>query len=198
MRNLILSAILSLSSLAFASTWDIDTTHASASFSVKHLMVSNVTGRLGEVRGAVELDDKDVTKSKVEATIDVTGLNTNMPKRDEHLRSADFFDVAKFPTVAFKSTKIEKVGEKLKITGDLTMHGVTKPVTLEGEVSAEVKHPMSNAMVRAAALTTTVNREDFGLAWNKPMANNGFVVGKDVKISIDVELVKKEAAPAKK
>lgn len=196
MKNLILAAALTVSSLAFASTWNIDPAHASANFTVKHMMITNVTGRLGDVKGSVELDDKDVTKSKVEATIDVAGINTNMGKRDDHLKSPDFFDVAKFATITFKSTKIEKTGEKLKITGDLTLHGVTKPVTLDTELSGEVKNPFSDATTRAASATATINREDFGLAWNKPMANSGLLVGKDVKISLEIELTKKEAAAA--
>lgn len=202
MHKTLLSAALLLSSLSFASTWEIDTAHATAGFTVKHLMVSNVTGRLGEITGKVELDDKDITKSVVEATIDVTKLDTNVAKRDEHLRSPDFFDVAKFPSITFKSTKVEKNGERLKVTGDLTMHGVTKPVTLDVEVSPEVKHPMMPAMVRAATATGVLNREDFGLKWNKAMANNGVVVGKEVKLALEIELVKKDAMapppPAKK
>lgn len=200
MKKLLLSLALFASSLALATTWDVDTAHAQANFTVKHMMVTNVTGNLGDVKGTVDLDDKDVTKSKVEVTIDVAGLNTKMAKRDEHLRSPDFFDAAKFPTITFKSTKIEKDGEKLKVTGDLTMKGVTKPVTLEAELSKEVENPFSKAPTRAVSATGSLDREQWGLTWNKPMANSGLLVGKEVKLSIDVELTKKapEKAPEKK
>jgi polyisoprenoid-binding protein YceI len=204
MKNLILTAALAVSGLATAATWDIDTTHASANFTVKHLGVTNVNGSLGAVTGKVEADDKDITKSKIDASIDVKGVNTGTVKRDEHLRSPDFFDVEKFPTVTFKSTKIEKVSDThLKITGDLAIHGVTKPVTFEADLSPEVDHPfVPGAKARAVSGGLTINREDFGLVWNKAMANNGFVVGKDVKVALELELIKAapaaKAAPAKK
>ncbi len=204
MKNLILTAALAVSGLATAATWDIDTTHASANFTVKHLGVTNVNGSLGAVTGKVETDDKDITKSKIDATIDVKGVNTGTVKRDEHLRSPDFFDVEKFPTVTFKSTKIEKVSDtRLKITGDLAIHGVTKPVTFEADLSPEIDHPfVPGAKARAVSGGLTINREDWGLVWNKPIANNGFVVGKDVKVALELELVKAppaaKPAPAKK
>lgn len=201
MKKLMLVAALFASSLALAgTTWDVDPAHAQANFTVKHMMVTNVTGNLGDVKGTVEIDDKDLTKSKVEVTIDVAGLNTKMAKRDDHLRSPDFFDAAKFPTITFKSTKIEKAGEKLKVTGDLTMKGVTKPVTLEAELSKEVENPFTKAPTRAVTATGSLDREQWGLTWNKPMANSGLLVGKEVKLAIDVELTKKaaEKAPEKK
>ncbi len=199
MKKLILLAAFALSATSFASTWEIDTAHASAGFTVKHLGITNVNGVLGPVTGTVELDDKDVTKSKLNVSIDVKGIDTRNGKRDDHLKSPDFFDVEKNPTATFKSTKIEKAGEnKLKITGDLTMHGVTKAVTLDADLSAEAENPFTKGMTRAATATATLNREDFGLKWNMPMANNGFVVGKDVKLSIEVELMKKEAKAADK
>lgn len=204
MKKTVFALALTLSSLAFASSWDIDTYHAGAGFTVKHMMISNVSGRLGPVTGTVELDDADVTKSAISATIDVKGIDTQNQKRDDHLRSPDFFDVEKFPTVTFKSTKVEKAGDsKLKVTGDLTMHGVTKSVVLDAELSGEAVDPFYKITKRAVTATGSVNREDFGLVWNKPMANNGVLVSKEVKITIDAELNKKEpakkdAAPAKK
>jgi polyisoprenoid-binding protein YceI len=194
LQHSVLAAALSFSTASLASTWDIDTTHASAGFSVKHLGVSNTSGTLGNVTGTIELDEKDLGKSSINATIDVKTLNTNNAKRDEHLRSPDFFETEKFPTATFKSSKIEKNGEKLKIMGDLTMHGVTKPVTLDAELSAEAANPFTKGTSRAISATGMLNREDWGLKFNMPMANNGFVVGKDVKLSLDAELVKKEAA----
>lgn len=202
MNKLIFSAALTLSSLSLGSTWEIDTAHAAANFSVKHLTVSNVNGTLGDVTGKVEVDDKDVTKSKIEASVDVKGINTKQSKRDDHLRSPDFFDVEKFPTMTFKSTKIEKgEGSKLKISGDLTMHGVTKLVVLDGELTAEVANPFTAAKTRGFSGSTTINRKDFGLTWNKAIETGGMIVGEEVKVSIEAEVVKKEAAkaaPAKK
>lgn len=206
MKKLILSAALTLSSFAFASTWEIDSAHASGNFSVKHMMVSSVNGTLGEVTGKVEVDDKDITKSKIEATIDLKGINTKVQKRDDHLRSKDFFDVEKFPSITFKSTKIEKgAGDKVKVTGDLTIKGVTKPVVLDGELTAEVANPFSKAMTRGFSGTTKLSRKDFGLTWNMAMETGGVLVGDDVKITVDAEIIKKDApaaapapAPAKK
>ncbi len=205
MKKLILTAALTLSSFAFASSWEIDTTHASANFAVKHLMVSTVNGTLGDVTGKIELDDKDVTKSKIEASIDVKGINTKQVKRDEHLRSPDFFETEKFPAITFKSTKLEKgEGSKVKVTGDLTIKAVTKSVVLDGELSAEVANPWDpSKKVRAFSGTTTINRKDFGLIWNKGLEAGGVLVGEDVKITIDAEFGKsapaaKTVAPAKK
>ncbi len=202
MNKLIFSAALTLSSLSLGSTWEIDTGHAAANFSVKHLTISNVNGTLGDVTGKVEVDDKDVTKSKIEASVDVKGINTKQSKRDDHLRSPDFFDVEKFPAMTFKSTKIEKgEGSKLKISGDLTMHGVTKLVVLDGELTAEVANPFTAAKTRGFSGSTTINRKDFGLTWNKAIETGGMIVGEEVKVSIEAEVVKKEAAkaaPAKK
>ena len=199
MKKLMLTAALTLSSFALASTWDIDTAHASGNFSVKHLIISSVNGTLGDVTGKVEMDDKDVTKSKVEVSIDLKGINTRQPKRDDHLRSPDFFDVDKFPALTFKSTKIEKgEGSKLKVTGDLSMHGVTKSVTLDGELTAEVTNPFSGAKARGFSGNTMLNRKDFGLNWNKTLEAGGVLVGEEVKVSVEAEIVKKEAAaPAK-
>ncbi len=198
MKNLLVAAVLATTASAFASTWEIDSAHASANFSVKHLGVSNVNGTLGVVSGKMEADDKDMTKSKIEATVDVKAIDTKFAKRDEHLRSPEFFEVEKFPTLTFKSTKLEKISDtKMKITGDLTMHGVTKPVTLEAEISPEVKNPFSGSPTRAVTATGVLNRQEWGLKWQAP-AEAVKVVGDEVKLSIEAELVKKEAAaPAK-
>ena len=207
MKKQLLAAALTLSSFSFASTWEIDTAHASANFSVKHLMVSTVKGNLGDVTGKIELDEKDTAKSTIEATIDVKGINTKQPKRDEHLRSPDFFDVEKFPTMTFKSTKIPafkldaKKPTKVKVTGDLTMHGVTRSVVLDGELSPEAANPWSGAKTRAFTASTKLNRKDFGLVWNKGLETGGVLVGEEVAVSIDAEFAiaapkKEEAAPA--
>jgi polyisoprenoid-binding protein YceI len=187
---------------AFAADWNIDPAHSTAGFTVKHMMVTNVRGEFGKVEGKVHSDDKDITKSTIDVTIDASTVDTRMAKRDEHLKSPDFFDVAKFPTITFKSTKIQKTGkDKLKITGDLTMHGVTKPVDLAVEMGdKEWKESMMGSpnVHRGATATAKVNRKDFGLKWNAALEGGGVVVGDEVTIQVDVELVHPaEAAPAK-
>ena len=179
-----LAALLALPALA-ADSFKIDGSHSQASFTVKHLLISNVRGEFGKTEGVVVLDEADPSKSKVEATIDVASVNTRDEKRDAHLKNADFFDVAKFPTITFKSTKVEKSAEGLKVTGDLTMKGVTKSVVLDvAGPTAEVKDPWGNAK-RGASATTTINRKDFGVSYG-PDA----IVSDLVKIQIDVELTK--------
>ena len=181
-----------LPTLALASTWNIDPDHSSAGFKVKHLMVSNVNGNFNKHTGVVEIDDKDITKSTVQVTIDTNSINTNVQKRDEHLRSADFFDVAKYPTMTFVSKKVAKDGkDKLKVTGDLTLHGVTKEVVLDVEgPSVESKDPWGNIR-KGATATTKINRKDFGLAWNAALETGGVVVGDDVNIILEIEMIKK-------
>jgi polyisoprenoid-binding protein YceI len=197
MKNILLTVALLLSAASFAAPWDIDSGHASANFAVKHMMVSEVHGTLGEVKGVVDLDEKDLTRSKVEASIDVTALSTKNQKRDEHLRSDAFFNAEKFPTLSFKSTKVEKVSaDKLLITGELTIRGKTNSVVLETTLIPEVKNPFSGALTRGATATTTINREDWGLVWNMALANNGVLVGKDVKIELELEFAKRGDAKA--
>ena len=176
--------------LGATSTWQIDPAHTHAIFGVRHLVITTVKGEFGKTTGTLVLDEADVTKSKVEATIDTTTVNTREPKRDEHLRSPDFFDTAKFPTMTFKSTKVEKAGEgKLKVTGDLTLRGVTKPVTLEvSGPTQEIKDPWGNVK-RGVAATGKINRKDFGLNWSKTI-EAGPVVGDEVTIEIESELAK--------
>lgn len=178
--------------IAGASTWQIDSAHTSTQFAVRHLMVSTVRGTLGKVTGVVSLDETDPTKSSVEASIDATTIDTREPKRDGHLKSPDFFDVAKYPTITFKSKKVTKVSETtFQVTGDLTMHGVTKEVVLNAEGSPKpFKDPMGNLKL-GGAVTTKLNRKDFGIEWNKAMDGGGVVVGDDVDITIDVELIGK-------
>lgn len=196
-KSAVIAAAVVAPSFAFASTFEVDSAHSTAGFSVKHLMVSNVHGGFGKVTGTLNLDDKDITKSTVEATIDASTINTNEPKRDEHLKSADFFDVAKFPTITFKSTSVKQAGEgKLEVAGNLTMHGVTKPVTLAVEGPAkEAKDPWGNIKTGATA-TTKLNRKDFGLGWNKALETGGVVVSEEVAVTIELELNKKVPAPA--
>src|ERR1700693_3810324 len=147
MRNMLIVAVVALGAPALAADWDLDTAHSTAGFTVKHMMVTNVHGAFGKVTGKVTTDDKDITKSVVEATIDAKSIDTRDEKRDGHLKSPDFFDVEKFPTLTFKSTKSVKAGKGLKITGDLTLHGVTKPVTLAVELGEkEFKDPFGGSI----------------------------------------------------
>ena len=185
------AVLLMAPSIGSASTWNIDPDHSSIGFKVRHLMVSNVRGVFGKVQGVVHADDKDITRSKVTATIDATSIDTGVAKRDAHLKSPDFLDVAKYPTMTFVSTKIVRDGaDKLKITGDLTLHGVTRPIVLSVEgPTGEVRDPQGKIR-RGASATTKINRKDFGLTWNKAMETGGMVVGDDVDVTIEVELIK--------
>lgn len=193
------AAVIALPALASANEYSIDGSHSSVGFSVKHMMVSTVRGEFGKVEGKVTLDDKNPQNSKFEATIDATTINTREPKRDEHLRSADFFDVEKFPTLSFKSTKVQRAGKnKFKVTGDLTMHGVTKPVTLDVESpTTEYKDGWGN-LKRGATATAKVKRSDFGLTWNKALEAGGVMVSDEVQIQLDIALARPEQATAAK
>ena len=190
-----LAAILSLPASAATSTWQLDPAHSAAQFSVRHLAISTVRGAFSKVTGAVIFDDKDVSKSSVDVAIDVSTVDTREPNRDKDLRSDHFFDVAQYPTITFKSKKVEQAGTgKLKITGDLTIHGVTKEVVLDVDgPTAPVKDPWGNQRVAVNA-TTKINRQDFGVKWNATMDNGGVVVGDEVSINIDAEMIQKNAA----
>ncbi len=184
---------------ASATDFVFDAAHTYAHFSVRHMMVSSVRGDFSDVTGTLMLDDKDVTKSKVQAEIGVASIDTHEPKRDAHLKSPDFFDAKKFPKITFTSTKVAKAGKgKLKVTGDLTIHGVTKPVVLDVDFDGkQIKDPWGNVKAGATA-TTTINRQDFGVSWNKSLDAGGVVVGDEVKITLDVELNKVKPETAKK
>jgi polyisoprenoid-binding protein YceI len=188
-RVLTLVACLTLTAApALASEWKIDPAHSGAQFRVKHLGITDVDGVLGPINGTINMDDKDVTKSSVEVSIDVTQISTQNAQRDGHLKSPDFFDVAKFPTATFKSTKVEKAGKgKLKVTGDLTMHGITKPVTLAVEgPSAQVKDMMGGTRVALTA-TTKLNRKQWDLNWNKTLSGGELLVSDDVRVTLPIE-----------
>jgi len=189
-----LAAVLAVSAAATTTTWQIDPQHTAAGFAVKHLMISTVRGQFKGVTGTVNWEDQDISKSTVDITIDANTVDTSEPKRDADLKSDKFFDVAKYPTITFKSKKIEQVSAgKLKITGDLTIRGVTKEVALDVEgPTPPVKDPWGNTRVAANA-TTKVNRQDFGVKWNANMDGGGVVVGDDVAITIDLEMIKKAA-----
>ncbi len=186
-------AVVALPAFAFAAdSWKIDPPHTQTGFSVKHFMISNVRGDFDKTEGKAVIDDADITRSTVEATIDVTTVSTRDAKRDGHLKSPDFFDAAKFPTMTFKSTKVEKAGEGLKVTGDLTMHGVTKPVVLDVTgPSAAITDPYGMTR-RALSATGKVNRKDFGVSYGPDS-----VVSDMVTITIEAELVKDVPAAKK-
>ena len=188
-----LAAILSLPAAAATSTWQIDPQHSSAQFSVRHMAISTVRGAFSKVTGTIVLDDKDITKSTVDVTIDVSSVDTREPARDNDLRSDRFFDAAHYPTMTFKSRKVEQLAPgKLKVTGDLTIRGTTKEVVLEVEgPTAPIKDPWGNLRAAASA-TTKINRQDFGVKWNATLDNGGVVVGDDVSITIDAEMIKKD------
>jgi len=190
-----LAAAMSLPAAAATSTWQIDPNHSAAQFAVRHLAISTVRGAFTKVSGTVQMDDKDISKSSVEVTIDAASVDTRVADRDKDLRSDHFFDTAKYPTLTFKSTRVEQVAPgMLKVTGDLTIHGTTKQVVLEVEgPTAPVKDPWGNQRAAASA-STKINRQDFGVKWNATMDNGGVVVGDEVSITIDVELVQKGAA----
>ena len=196
MRSFVaLAALVALP--AAASTWEIDPNHTESSFVVKHLMVSNVRGQFGKTTGTIVQDDKDITKSKADLTIDATTVNTRVDKRDAHLKSPDFFDVEKFPTITFKSTKIVKgEGNTLKAEGDLTIHGVTRPVVLNVEYTPETL--AGGKTIRGLTATTKINRKDFGLNWNRTIEAGGVMVGEEVAITVEAEIHKKDAPTAAK
>lgn len=167
--------------------WNLDTTHSAAEFAVKHLMISTVKGHFKTFTGEGETNaDGKLTSAAL--SIDAASLSTNVDARDAHLRSADFFDSEKYPKITFKSTKIDQKGTDITITGDLTMHGVTKPVTLTGEHTAAVTDPWGNQR-SALAVTSKINRKDWGLHWNQALEAGGIAVGEEVKLSIEFEAV---------
>jgi polyisoprenoid-binding protein YceI len=186
-----LAVFSALPATAATSTWQIDPAHTAAQFSVRHLAISTVRGTFSNVKGTVIFDDKDVSQSSVTVTIDVSTVDTREPNRDKDLKSDHFFDVAHYPTMTFKSTKVEAAGPgKLEITGDLTIRGTTKSVVLDVEgPTAPVKDPWGNQRAAINA-TTKVNRQDFGVKWNATMDNGGVVVGDDISITIDAEMIK--------
>jgi polyisoprenoid-binding protein YceI len=177
-----------------SSIYDIDPAHSGAHFSVRHMMISNVKGEFSKVAGTVTFDPDNPAASQVEATIDATSVHTRDEQRDGHLKSPDFFDVAKFPEIRFVSRSVEShgLGEFL-VKGDLTIHGVTQGVTLRVEgPTAEMKDPWGNMRAGASA-TTKIHRKDFGLNFNVPLESGGVVVGDEVSITLEVELIRRAA-----
>ena len=172
-------------------TWNLDPAHSVAEFKVKHMMISNVKGGFSGLSGTLRLDETDYTHSVVEASISVATLKTGDDQRDGHLKSADFFEAEKFPTITFKSSNIDSNGgASYAVTGELTLHGVTKPVTFAVEdVSEPSKDPWGNQRIGLSA-STKINRKDFGLTWNSALETGGVLVGEDVTISLEVQFIK--------
>ena len=178
------------------SQWDFDLVHSSVNFHVRHLMVSKVHGRFTKWGGTLELDDEDLTRSRVDITIDAASIDTQEPKRDDHLRSADFLEVDKFPSLTFRSTEIKREGdEDYTVVGDLTIRGVTRRVTLRVEGGGRVTDPWGGTRTGFSA-RTSISRKDFGLTWNVALEAGGFVVGDKLDITLEVEAVKKDATAA--
>jgi len=171
--------------------YQIDPAHSSAQFKIRHLMIANVKGEFTKISGTVQFDPSDPSASLVEATIEVASVSTREPQRDTHLRSADFFDVEKYPAIAFRSTDIVPAGgSDFEVVGDLTIRGVTKQVALSAELSPEIKDPFG-LLRRGAEAKTKISRKDFGVTYNAVLEAGGFAIGDDVEITIDVEMTRK-------
>lgn len=185
-----LLGVSTLGANATTTKWQIDPQHSDAQFAVTHLMISKVRGEFHGLKGTINLDDKDITKSSVEVTIDANSVDTREPDRDKDLRSEKFFNVEKFPTLSFKSTKVEQSADgNLKVTGDLTIRGVTKQVVLDVTApKPAIKDPWGLQRTAFTA-TTKINRQDFGVAWNAKLDSGGVVVSDNVDITLDVEAI---------
>ncbi len=187
-----IALLASLSALAQTSTWNIDPAHSTAQFTVRHLAISNVTGNFTKLTGSVVVNEKDLTQSQVSASIHVNSVDTRVEARNKDLKSPNFFDVEKYPTIEFKSKRIVNDGGKLQVIGDLTIHGTTREVTLDVDgPTPELTDPWGNSR-RGISATTTINRKDFNLIYNNVLKTGEAVVGDNVKIQIDAEMVKKK------
>ncbi len=185
----LLSSLVALPALAESSEWVIDAAHSRFGFAAPHMMVSEVEGEFHTATGKVVLDEADLTKSTVELAIDVNSVDTDNADRDKHLKSPDFFDAAKYPQITFKSTKIKKAGKAFKVTGDLTMRGVTKPITLDVELSNSIANPWGK-QVRGVKVKGKLNRQDFGVSFSKALETGGLLVGDEITLNIKLELNK--------
>jgi len=190
-RIILITLLLAIPHLSFAENWKIDPAHTSVEFKIKHLMISWVKGVFTDVQGTAVFDDADPGKAGVNVQIATASVDTGNKKRDDHLRSPDFFDVASYPVMSFVSKKVTVAnGIPTQINGELTLHGETRDVILEVEdFSQTITDPWGNTR-RGASATTTINRKDFGLTWNKALEAGGVVVGEEVRISLEVELIK--------
>lgn len=177
-------------------TWTVDPAHAEIGFAVRHLMISTVRGRFGAVSGTVTVDEQNPHNSKVDVTVDIGSIDTRQEMRDNHLRSADFFDVEKYPTMHFVSKRIEgDLKGEFRVLGELTIRGITRDVTLNATLEGRTKDPWGNERAGFSA-SGKINRHDFGLNWNQALETGGVMVGDEVKLTIDVELVHQVAEKA--
>jgi polyisoprenoid-binding protein YceI len=189
MKRFILLSVFAVAAFAQATNWKIDDAHSTARFKVRHLLVTNVTGEITGMKGTIDIDDKSDMLKVVDVTLDTNTINTNNAKRDEHLKGEDFFDVAKFPTIAFKAKKITGKGGKYTLVGDLTMRGKTKEITFkDAEMTKEIKDPWG-VRRRGFVAHTKINRQDFGVSWNKALDNGGVAVGDEVAVEVETELM---------
>ncbi len=185
----VLALLLLLVGLGQAREWKLDPAHSSVTFTVKHMVITKVVGKFDQFEVTLTANKDDFTDARITATIPVNSINTANKTRDDHLRSADFFDAAKYPTITFVSKKIEKVGDnQYRIAGDLTIHGITRPVVLDATLGGIIQDFRGNTRAGWEA-TTTINRFDYGLQWNKTLESGGLVVGKEIKITIQAEFV---------
>jgi polyisoprenoid-binding protein YceI len=174
-----------------ASKWAVDPSHSAVHFTARHMVVAKVRGTFTKFSANVDLDETDLTKSKIEAHIDAASIETREQKRDEHLRSADFLDVQKFPELVFKSKKIDKTGGGFRLTGDLTIKDKTRDVSLDVEYGGQMKDPWGNERAVFTA-TTSIDRKDFGLVWNVALETGGVLVGDKISIEIEIEAIKQK------
>jgi len=171
--------------------WKLDPTHTAVEFSAKHLMITTVKGRITDIEGSIYTDERDPKNSSVEATLKATSLDTRTDQRDQHLRSADFLNVEKYPEIKFRSTKIEGDRQEFKLTGDLTIRDVTRPITLHVTFEGRTKDPWGGERVGFSA-SGKIDRRDFGLTWNQLLETGGVTVGNEIKIGLEVEAVRVE------
>ena len=168
--------------------WTIDADHSVAAFSIRHMMITMIRGQFNRISGTIQYEPADMNRSSVEIAIDVASVFTGIQKRDDHLRSPDFFDVGNHPLMTFKSTRIGTgAGDRVHVTGDLTIHGITRQITAAAEFSGPVRDPLGEGTSMGFAASLVIDREEFGMTWNQPMENNGFIVDKHVLINIDLE-----------
>lgn len=186
---LVFFLILSMTGLVLgADKYKIDESHSSVGFSVKHLVITNVKGQFNDFSGTIQFDENDIANSSVEVIIKTASIDTDDEKRDNHLRSADFFDVENHPVITFKSKKIQHMDDGYVAVGDLTIRGVTKEVSLPFALTGPIDDPWGNKRFGAEA-SLTINRQDFGISWNKALDNGGVLVGDDVKINLEIEAI---------
>ena len=168
--------------------WIVDPDHSVAAFSIRHMMIANVRGQFNKIGGTILFAPSQISDASVETTFDAASIITGIEKRDDHLKSADFLDVAKYPLVTFKSTGIEQLDvNRARVTGDLTIHGVTRQIILDAEFAGPVKDPFGDGITMGFTTSATINREDFGITWNQPMEDNGIMVGREITLTIDLE-----------